>query len=67
MAGIEVLELSLADAIARPEQQQTVFRPSQVELDETMHAVHAELESWSGCNQRRQVEIVKVRKHDPRS
>lgn len=43
-AGIEVLELSLANAIARPEQQQTVFRPAQVELDEIMHAVHAELE-----------------------
>ena len=43
-AGIEVLELSLADPIARPEQQQTVFRPAQVELDEILHAVYAELE-----------------------
>lgn len=44
LLGIEVLELSLADAIAQPEQQQTVFRPSQVELNETMRVVHAELE-----------------------
>jgi circadian clock protein KaiC len=44
LAGIEVLELSLADPISRPEQQQTVFRPALVELDEIMHAVHAELE-----------------------
>ena len=44
LAGIEVLELSQADTIARLEQRQTVFRPSQVELDETMQAVLAALE-----------------------
>ena len=44
LAGIEILELSLTDPIAQPEQRQTLFRPSHVELDETMQAVLAELE-----------------------
>src|SRR6266568_7170298 len=44
LAGIEVLELSRTDPIAQPEQRQTLFRPSHVELDETMQAVLAELE-----------------------
>jgi circadian clock protein KaiC len=44
LAGIEVLELSLTDPIAQPEQRQTLFRSAQVELDETMQAVLAELE-----------------------
>jgi circadian clock protein KaiC len=44
LSGIEILELSLTDPIAQPEQRQTLFRPSHVELDETMQAVRAELE-----------------------
>jgi circadian clock protein KaiC len=44
LAGIEVLELSLTDPIAQPAQRQTLFRPSDVELDETMQAVRAALE-----------------------
>jgi circadian clock protein KaiC len=44
LAGIEVLALSLTDPLAQPEQRQTLFRPSQVELDETMQAILAELE-----------------------
>lgn len=44
LAGIEVLDLAQADIIARPEQRQTVFRPSQMELDETVNAMLAELE-----------------------
>jgi circadian clock protein KaiC len=44
LAGLEVLELSLTDPLAQPAQRQTLFRPAQVELDETMQAVLAELE-----------------------
>jgi circadian clock protein KaiC len=44
LEGIDVLALSMAEHIARPEQQQTLFRPSHVELDETMQAVLAALE-----------------------
>jgi circadian clock protein KaiC len=44
LAGIEVLELSLTDPLAQPAQRQTLFRPSQVELDETMQVVLAALE-----------------------
>ena len=44
LKGIDVHALSMADDIARAEQQQTLFRPSQVELDETMQAVLAALE-----------------------
>lgn len=44
LAGLEILELSQADAFVQSEQQQTVFRPSQVELDETMGLVLAVLE-----------------------
>ena len=44
LEGIEVLALSMAEHIARPEQRQTLFRPSHVELDETMQAVLAALE-----------------------
>jgi circadian clock protein KaiC len=43
LEGMEVLALSMAEHIARPEQQQTLFRPSHVELDETMQAVLAAL------------------------
>jgi circadian clock protein KaiC len=44
LEGIDVDALSMAEYIARPEQQQTLFRPSHVELDETMRAVLAALE-----------------------
>jgi circadian clock protein KaiC len=44
LEGIDVVALSMAEHIARPEQQQTLFRPSHVELDETMQAVLAALE-----------------------
>jgi circadian clock protein KaiC len=44
LAGIEILELSQAAPISQPEQRQTVFRPSQIELDETIQIVLAELE-----------------------
>jgi circadian clock protein KaiC len=44
LEGMDVFALSMADDIARPEQQQTLFRPSHVELDETMQAVLAALE-----------------------
>jgi predicted ATPase len=44
LEGIDVVALSMAEYIARPEQQQTLFRPSHVELDETMQAVLAALE-----------------------
>jgi circadian clock protein KaiC len=44
LEGIEILELSQADIIAQPEQRQTMFRPSHIELDETMHTILAELE-----------------------
>jgi circadian clock protein KaiC len=44
LEGIDVYALSMAEDIARPEQQQTLFRPSHVELDETMQAVLAALE-----------------------
>jgi circadian clock protein KaiC len=44
LAGIEVLELSLTESIAQPEQRQTLFRPSHVELEETMQVVLTELE-----------------------
>src|SRR5262249_52432092 len=44
VAGIEMLELSRTDPVAQPEQRQTLFPPAQVELDETMQAVRAELE-----------------------
>jgi circadian clock protein KaiC len=44
LEGIDVLALSMAEHIARPEQQQTLFRPSHVELDETIQAVLAALE-----------------------
>ena len=43
LEGIDVLALSMAAHMARPEQQQTLFRPSHVELDETMQAVLAAL------------------------
>jgi circadian clock protein KaiC len=43
LEGIDVLALSMAEHMARPEQQQTLFRPSHVELDETMQAVLAAL------------------------
>jgi circadian clock protein KaiC len=35
---MDVLGLSMAEYMARPEQQQTLLRPSHVELDETMQA-----------------------------
>jgi circadian clock protein KaiC len=44
LEGIDVFALSMAEDLARPEQQQTLFRPSHVELDETMQAVLAALE-----------------------
>ena len=44
LAGIEVLELSLMDPLAQPEQRQTLFRPSQVELGETLQVVLSALE-----------------------
>jgi circadian clock protein KaiC len=44
LEGIDVLALSMAEHMARPEQQQTLFRPSHVELDETMQVVLAALE-----------------------
>jgi circadian clock protein KaiC len=44
LEGVDVLALSMAEHMARPEQQQTLFRPSHVELDETMQAVLAALE-----------------------
>jgi circadian clock protein KaiC len=44
LEGMDVVALSMAEHIARPEQQQTLFRPSYVELDETMQAVLAALE-----------------------
>jgi circadian clock protein KaiC len=44
LEGIDVLALSMAAHMARPEQQQTLFRPSHVELDETMQVVLAALE-----------------------
>jgi circadian clock protein KaiC len=44
LEGIDVHALSMAEHMARPEQQQTLFRPSHVELDETMQAVLAALE-----------------------
>jgi circadian clock protein KaiC len=44
LEGVDVHALSMAEHIARPEQQQTLFRPSHVELDETMQAVLAALE-----------------------
>jgi circadian clock protein KaiC len=43
LEGIDVFALSRADDIARPEQRQTLFPPSHVELDETMQAVLAAL------------------------
>jgi circadian clock protein KaiC len=39
LEGMDVHALSMAEDIARAEQQQTLFRPSHVELDETMQAV----------------------------
>jgi circadian clock protein KaiC len=44
LEGVDVVALSMAEHMARPEQQQTLFRPSHVELDETMQAVLAALE-----------------------
>jgi circadian clock protein KaiC len=44
LEGVDVFALSMAEHMARPEQQQTLFRPSHVELDETMQAVLAALE-----------------------
>jgi circadian clock protein KaiC len=44
LAGIEVLELSLLDPLAQPEQRQTLFRPAQVELGEALQSVLSELE-----------------------
>jgi circadian clock protein KaiC len=44
LEGMDVFALSMAEHIARPGQQQTLFRPSHVELDETMQAVLAALE-----------------------
>ena len=44
LEGIDVVALSMAEHMARPEQQQTLFRPSHVELDETMQAVLTALE-----------------------
>jgi circadian clock protein KaiC len=50
LEGIDVVALSMAEHIARPEQQQTLFRPSHVELDETMQAVLTALERVQpGC------------------
>jgi RecA/RadA recombinase len=43
LEGIDVYALSMAEDIARPEQQQTLFRPSHVELDERMQAMLAAL------------------------
>jgi circadian clock protein KaiC len=44
LTGIEMLELSRTDPVAQPAQRQTLFPPAQVELDETVQAVQAELE-----------------------
>jgi circadian clock protein KaiC len=44
LAGIELLELSQVDIIAQPEQRQTVFRSSQLELDEITRTIVTELE-----------------------
>src|SRR5918998_920853 len=44
LAGIEVLELSLMDPLAQPEQRQTVFRTSEVELGEILQTMLSELE-----------------------
>jgi circadian clock protein KaiC len=39
LEGIEVLALPMVERLARPDQQQTLFRPSYVELDETMQEI----------------------------
>lgn len=44
LENIHVLELALTDSLSYPLQQQTVFRPSQVELDETMQMIISQLE-----------------------
>lgn len=44
LAGIEILELSQINSIAQPQQRQTMFRPSQMELDEIIHTILAEFE-----------------------
>jgi circadian clock protein KaiC len=44
LEGIEVVALSMVAHVARPDQRQTLFRPSHVELDETMQEVLAALE-----------------------
>jgi hypothetical protein len=48
LAGIDVLALSMAEPMARPEQQQTLFRSSHVELDGPFPAVASPLGQESG-------------------
>ena len=44
LEGIEVLALSMLTRITQPDQQQTLFRPAEVELDETMQEILTVLE-----------------------
>jgi circadian clock protein KaiC len=44
LEGIEVFALPIVKRMAQPDQRQTLFRPSQVELDETMQEVLTILE-----------------------
>jgi circadian clock protein KaiC len=44
LEGIEVLAVPMVERLARPDQRQTLFRPSHVELDETIQEVLTVLE-----------------------
>jgi circadian clock protein KaiC len=43
LAGVDVLALPMVDRMADPDHQQTLFRPTHVELDETMQEIRTAL------------------------